>query len=200
MATERKPLYLTLDSTKQFELSTTASAVGIDLNTGKQIYYNTSSLDWATQETITASYGVFSQDITASNLYLTGNIAVSGNLVFGEYGEKITLETGIDGGTTNFDYSTATIFYVSGATSDGTWNITNVPTTDKIASKIKFVIDQNTVPHSASAYQFNGNSITIKWQNGSIPAGTANHTDVIELNAYHSGSGWNILGSIQTFA
>ena len=127
-------------------------------------------------------------------------IAVSGNLVFGEYGEKITLETGIVGGTTNFDYSTATIFYVSGATSDGTWNITNVQTTDKIASKIKFVIDQNTVPHSASAYQFNGSSITIKWQNGSIPAGTANHTDVIELNAYHSGSGWNILGSIQTFA
>jgi hypothetical protein len=25
-------------------------------------------------------------------------------------------------------------------------------------------------------------------------------TDVIELDAYHSGSGWNVLGSTQTFA
>ena len=127
-------------------------------------------------------------------------IAVSGNLVFGEYGQQITLATGIDGGTTNFDFSGATIFYVSGATSDGTWNVINVPTVDKIASKIKFVIDQGTVAHSASAYQFNGSSITVKWENGTIPTGTVNHTDVIELDAYHSGSGWNILGSMKTFA
>ena len=61
MATERKPLYLTLDSTKQFELPTTASAVGLDLNTGKQLYYNTSSLDWVNQEVITVT------DITSSH-------------------------------------------------------------------------------------------------------------------------------------
>lgn len=126
-------------------------------------------------------------------------IAVSGNLVFGEYGERITLATGIAGGTTNFDFSGATIFYVSGATSNGTWNITNVPTTDKIASKIKFVIDQNAIPYSASAYQFNSSPIAVKWKDGTIPTGTANHTDVIELNAYRSGSGWNVLGSLQTF-
>lgn len=127
-------------------------------------------------------------------------IAVSGNLVFGEYGERITLATGIIGGTTNFDFSGATIFYVSGATSDGTWNITNVPTTDKIASKIKFVIDQASTPYSASAYQINSSPVAVKWLNTTIPTGTANHTDVIQLDAYRSGSGWNILGSLTTFS
>ena len=127
-------------------------------------------------------------------------IAVSGNLVFGEYGERITLATGIAGGTTNFDFSGATIFYVSGATSDGTWNITNVPTTDKIASKIKFVIDQASTPYSASAYQINSSPVAVKWLNTTIPTGTANHTDVIQLDAYRSGSGWNILGSLTTFS
>lgn len=127
-------------------------------------------------------------------------IAVSGNLVFGEYGERITLATGIVGGTTNFDFSGATIFYVSGATSDGTWNITNVPTTDKIASKIKFVIDQASTPYSASAYQINSSPVAVKWLNTTIPTGTANHTDVIQLDAYRSGSGWNILGSLTTFS
>ena len=66
MSLERKPLYLTLDSIKQFELPNTASAVGIDLNTGKQIYYNTSSLGWAYQETYSGSNAIFG-DITYSS-------------------------------------------------------------------------------------------------------------------------------------
>lgn len=78
MSLERKPLYLTLDSTKQFELPNTASAVGIDLNTGKQIYYNTSSLGWVTQETYSGSNAIFG-DITGSNLRLTGNPGVIAN-------------------------------------------------------------------------------------------------------------------------
>ena len=78
MSLERKPLYLTLDSTKQFELPNTASAVGIDLNTGKQIYYNTSSLGWAYQETYSGSNAIFG-DITGSNLRLTGNPGVIAN-------------------------------------------------------------------------------------------------------------------------
>lgn len=55
MPLERKPLYLTLDSIKQFELPNTASAVGIDLNTGKQLYYNTSSNNWSIQSSFTGS-------------------------------------------------------------------------------------------------------------------------------------------------
>jgi len=78
MSLERKPLYLTLDSIKQFELPNTASAVGIDLNTGKQIYYNTSSLGWVTQETYSGSNAIFG-DITGSNLRLTGAPGVIAN-------------------------------------------------------------------------------------------------------------------------
>lgn len=82
MSLERKPLYLTLDSTKQFELPNTASAVGIDLNTGKQIYYNTSSLGWVTQETFSGSNAIFGNItgsltvINASTPYLVGSGAV----------------------------------------------------------------------------------------------------------------------------
>ena len=71
---QSKPLLINLNvNNKAYDLPTTASAVGIDLNTGKQLYYNTSSLGWAEQETIAASYGVFSHDLTSSNLLLTGN-------------------------------------------------------------------------------------------------------------------------------
>ena len=158
-----------------------------------------------TSNTLTVSNIQVSGIVGASGSVTLGDapsdlITVSGNLVFGEYGERITLATGIAGGTTNFDFSETTIFYVSGATSDGTWNITNVPTTDNIASKIKFVIDQASTPYSASAYQINSSPVAVKWLNTTIPIGTANHTDVIQLDAYRSGSGWNILGSLTTFS
>lgn len=37
MATERKPLYITIPNIHQFELPTTASAGGVDLNTGRNL-------------------------------------------------------------------------------------------------------------------------------------------------------------------
>jgi len=72
MAIERKAILSGLEDNHQLVLPSTASVVGLDLNTGKQIYYHTSSHYWATQETISGSQGVFT-DLTASNLRLTGN-------------------------------------------------------------------------------------------------------------------------------
>jgi hypothetical protein len=73
MPTERKPLYLTLNNIHQFELPTTASAVGIDLNTGKQLYYNTSSLGWAVQTGFSGSV----TKLTDGSDYLIASGAVS---------------------------------------------------------------------------------------------------------------------------
>ena len=72
MASERKPLYITIQNNYQFELPTTASAGGVDLNTGRNLYYNTSSLAWVPQETFSGSSATLG-DITGSNLRLTGN-------------------------------------------------------------------------------------------------------------------------------
>jgi hypothetical protein len=56
MATrERRFLEVNLDKIHSNQLPDTASAVGIDLNTGKQIYYNTSSNNWSIQTAFTGS-------------------------------------------------------------------------------------------------------------------------------------------------
>ena len=76
---QSKPLLINLEvNNKAYDLPTTASPVGIDLNTGKQLYYNTGSLDWVTQETFSGSNAIFG-DITGSNLRLTGNPGVIAN-------------------------------------------------------------------------------------------------------------------------
>lgn len=73
MPNERKPLYLTIPSVHQFELPITASALGIDLNIGKQLYYNTSSLGWAIQTGFTGSV----TKLTDGSNYLIASGAVS---------------------------------------------------------------------------------------------------------------------------
>lgn len=52
---ERKPLYLTLQQNVGIQMPATASAIGIDLVTGKQIYYNPSSVAWVDQSAFTGS-------------------------------------------------------------------------------------------------------------------------------------------------
>lgn len=86
MSLERKPLYLTLDSIKQFELPNTASAVGYDLKNAKQLYFNTGSGNWEQITNISASQGSFQYvqllpveaavlptNITASYIYTSGS-------------------------------------------------------------------------------------------------------------------------------
>ena len=52
---ERRHLEINLDKAHSNELPVTASAVGLDLNTGKQIYFNTGSLAWEIQTGFTGS-------------------------------------------------------------------------------------------------------------------------------------------------
>ena len=86
MSLERKPLYLTLDSIKQFELPHTASAVGYDLTNSHQLYFNTGSGNWEPIPNISSSQGSFEYlqllpvgpaiiptNITASYIYASGS-------------------------------------------------------------------------------------------------------------------------------
>jgi len=130
---------------------------------------------------------------------ILGNLNVSGSLNIGSVNENLTLNIGGGGSTYTFDYNSGSIFYVSGSVGTNTYNITNVPTTPQKALTLTFVLQQGTTPYSASAYQFNGGSVSVKWQDAIIPSGSTNKTDVIGLTAFRSGSTWNILGDLTSF-
>jgi hypothetical protein len=84
-------------------------------------------------------------------------------------------------------------------TGNGTWNITNVPTTNNKALTMTFVVTQGVTPYSASAYQFNSSNVTIKWADSIVPSGSANKTEIIGLTAFRVGSTWDVLGSLSSF-
>jgi hypothetical protein len=186
---QSKPLLINLNvNNKTYDLPTTASAAGIDLNTGKQLYYSTSSFDWATLETITASYGIFSQNLTASNLYLTGNpgritnevgpliisssigITTSGSIIFS--GSRSSLGTEQTSVLVNGD------IFVSGGVGTNDYlqlkpvNLLRIPT-NTTASYIYTSGSTNDLYFT----QYNGpytNTTRLRWLEGALASGLLN--------------------------
>ncbi len=132
------------------------------------------------------------------SLNVTGNTIINGSLIIEGVSEVVTVDGGFSGNR-DFNYTSGSIFYVTGVTGNGTWNVTNVPTTNNIALTLTYVIEQGVTPYSGSQYQINGSNVTVKWSDSIIPTGSANKTDIIGLTAFRVGSSWNVIGSLSSF-
>jgi hypothetical protein len=135
--------------------------------------------------------------ITGSNTFI-GDQTINGSLIIGGVSEILTVDGGFNSNRT-FDYTSGSIFYLTGLTGNGVWNIENVPTTDNKALALTYVIEQGVTAYSGSQYQINGSNVTVKWVDNTIPTGSANNTEVIGLTAFRVGSSWNVIGSLSTF-
>jgi hypothetical protein len=127
-----------------------------------------------------------------------GNQTINGSLIIEGVSEVLTVDGGF-GGNRDFDYASSSIFYLTGLTSNGTWNINNVPTTNNMGLTMTFVVEQGSTPYSASVYSIDSNVVTVKWVESTVPTGSANKVDIIGLTAFRVGSSWNVLGSLSSF-
>lgn len=112
--------------------------------------------------------------------------------------ENFIIDGGFSGNRT-FDYTSGSIFYLTGVTGNGIWNIENVPTESNKVLSLTYVIEQTSTPYSSSQYQINGSNVTVKWVDNISPTGSANNTEVIGLSAFRINTSWNIIGSLSTF-
>jgi hypothetical protein len=135
--------------------------------------------------------------ITGSNNFI-GDQTINGSLIIEGVSEILTVDGGFSGNR-SFDYTSGSIFYLTGLTGNGTWNIDNVPTTNNRGLTMTFVIEQGVTTFSGSAYSFDSTPVTVKWADSTVPTGSANKTEVIGLTAFRVGSSWNVLGSLSTF-
>lgn len=154
-----------------------------------------------------ASYSFFGDDInflkiddntSTITLKSTSGTTIDGLLSIKGVIEDITLDTGFSGNR-DFDYTSGSIFYLTGITGNGTWNVNSVPTDDNKAITLTFIISQGVTPYSGSQYQINSSNVTVKWVDNTVPTGSANNIDVIGLSAFRVGSSWNVIGSLSTF-
>jgi len=158
----------------------------IVIHPSKQIGFNTGS--------VTSGY---TYEFSGS-LKLKNELKVDGVLNIKSVIEDITVDSGFSGNR-DFDYTSGSIFYLTGITGNSIWNINNIPTTNNKGTTITFLIEQGVTPYSASAFRFNSSSVTVKWSDSVIPTGSANKTDIIGLTAFRVGSSWNVLGSLSSF-
>lgn len=141
--------------------------------------------------------GVQNLATTGSNTF-NGNQTINGSLIIEGVNEILTIDGGFTGNR-NFDYTSGSVYYLTGLTGNGTWNINNVPTTNNLATTLTFVVNQDSTPYSASAYSINSSAVTVKWVESTVPTGSANKVDIIGLTAFRVGSSWNVLGSLSSF-
>jgi hypothetical protein len=134
---------------------------------------------------------------TGSNVFI-GDQTINGSLIIEGVSEILTVDGGFNGNRT-FDYTSGSIFYLTGLTGNGVWNIENVPTTNNRAITLTYVINQGVSPYSGSQYQINGSNVTVKWVDTVIPTGSANKTEIIGLTAFRVSSTWDVIGSLSTF-
>ena len=135
--------------------------------------------------------------ITGSNTFI-GDQTINGSLIIEGVSEILTVDGGFNGNRT-FDYTSGSIFYLTGLTGNGVWNIENVPTTNNRAIALTYIINQGVSPYSGSQYQINGSNVTVKWVDSTIPTGSANKTEIIGLTAFRVSSTWDVIGSLSTF-
>ena len=129
---------------------------------------------------------------------LPSDLTINGSLIIGPVSENVLSYVDWPGDV-EFNYSDSSIFYVTGLTSNGTFNIFGVPETNDKALTMTFVIEQGSTPYSGSVYQINGSNVNIKWADNQVPTGSANKTEIIGLTAFRVNSTWNVIGSLSTF-
>lgn len=153
----------------------------------------------ASFNSFTSSFNTGSFNGSFTGSLLGSSLNVIGSTDIKAVQETIVLATSTTSPSMSFDFNSGSIFYLTNQSNTTIWNIINLPTTSQKSTTLTFVIEQGVTAYSASAYQFNGSSISVKWPQGVVPTGSANTTDAIGLTAFRSGSTWNVLGSLTPF-
>ena len=106
---------------------------------------------------------------------------ITGYGVFTGTEEAFATLTGATG-TVAHDCDNGHIFYQTTPAADWTANFTNLDLSADRATTLALVVEQGATAYIPSAVEIEGVSQTILWQDGSVPSGNANGTDVISFS------------------
>lgn len=129
----------------------------------------------------------------------SGDTVLSGAMYLGTVAESMGLTSSIGAGTSTFDLSQQSIFYLSGTTSDFTANFTNVPTFSGRVVSVNLLVTQSSSAYKPTAVQIGGVDQSLLWANGVTPTANANKQDIFGFSLIRSGTNWAVLGQMSTY-
>ena len=135
----------------------------------------------------------FTGTTTANNLTINGITTISQSV------EKMTTKTGITS-VTEFDFDVGTVWFLYDIGTNFTANFSNVPSSIESTISFALIINQSAVAYLPNAVQINGASQNLKWQDGSEPIPNAESTDIVSFTLIYTGSTWEVIGSLTTYA
>jgi hypothetical protein len=148
---------------------------------------------------VTVTGTTFTNQLSVSGVSTFSDIGVGGTLTIQQTTEVLNKKTGA-GNTVTHDFSTGSIWYHSGISTDFILNLTNVPTTEDRAITVTLFLDQGGTGYYANGLQIDGATQTIRWANNVTPTPSTNKLDVqsftlIRVNV-GAGATWNVLGQL----
>jgi hypothetical protein len=134
-------------------------------------------------------------DLDTNSKKITGGLKLSDNGII----ESFLTSTGVTS-TINLSALVSHSIYLSSATNNKTLNITNLALTSAQGTNITAIWNQGSTGYMITALTVNSTSVTINWQGGSVPSGTANGVDVISFSIYYTGSSYVVTGQSVSFS
>jgi hypothetical protein len=182
------------DKTWQYTNATTSwnSSEHINLASGKAYYINGTSV---------LSGTALGSGVTSSSLTSVGtltSLAVGGTTTLQQITEVMNRKTGATG-TVAHDYSTGDVFYHSSISANFTANFTNIPTTSDRVITLTLILSQGATPYIPSAFQRDGNAISINWACGTTPTGRASKTDIVTFLLVNANGTFTVYGQLSSF-
>ena len=126
------------------------------------------------------------------------NLTITGLLSMAQTQEVVTT---VAAPTTvqEVNWLSGAVYYVTGMTANWTANISNLPTTANRSHVVAFVLVQGSTAYMLNALQIGGSSVTIQWNNATVPTGTSNRRELVSFVLLYTGSSWVALGNFTTY-
>lgn len=160
------------------------------------------STDGDTVYVLGSNFVVENGGITANyDLVAQANVYISGITNLGSTSETIIPLNDPTTGYTH-DFTSGAILYVTGATSDITIDVVNVPTSNNKGIGLTVMIEQGGTAYMIDSLKINTDDegpVTIIWSGGSLPAGNPNSYDIVSFSILKINGTWKVFGQLTTF-
>lgn len=137
----------------------------------------------------------------SGSLNLLHDINVNGITHLGSTVENIIALDEPSTGYTH-DFSAGAILYVTGAASDITVDMINVPIDNNKGIGLTVMIEQGSTAYMVDTLKINSDdegSVSIMWSGGSLPSGNPNAIDIVSFSILKINGTWKVFGQLTTF-
>ena len=160
------------------------------------------STDGDTVYVLGSNFVVENGGITANyDLVAQADAYISGIANLGSTSETIIPLNDPTTGYTH-DFTSGAILYVTGATSDITIDVINVPTSNNKGIGLTVMIEQGGTTYVIDSLKINTDDegpVTIIWSGGSLPTGNPNSYDIVSFSILKINGAWIVFGQLTTF-